>query len=232
MEVKLNLDIANADDQERIHKKIKEVAAIAEDLPGVIIIHETRNFTVKFMSKRGLVLIGATLEELQKVGPEYHAKFFNPEDNKDYLPKIISLMSNNTDETISFFQQVRYLNSPDWKWHISAIRILLRDHAGKPLLTITTAVNIDPSHHITAKVSRLLEENNFLRKHYHQFSSLGKREAEILKLMALGKTSAEISEELFISTATVDTHRRNIKRKLEVNSSYELSLYARAFDLI
>lgn len=232
MEVKLNLDIANAEDQERIHKKIKEVAAIAEDLPGVIIIHETKNFTVKFMSKRGLVLIGATLEELQRMGPEYHAKFFNPEDNKDYLPKIISLMSNNTDETISFFQQVRYLNNPDWKWHISSIRILLRDLQGKPLLTITTAVNIDPSHHITAKVSRLLEENNFLRQHYHQFSTLGKRETEILKLMALGKTSAEISDELFISTATVDTHRKNIKRKLEVNSSYELSLYARAFDLI
>ena len=232
MEVKRDIDIIEAEEQERIQKKIEEVAAVAEDLPGVIIIHETRNFTVKFMSKRGLVLIGATLEELQSMGPVYHSKFFNPEDNKDYLPKIISLMSNNTDETISFFQQVRYLNSPDWKWHISSIRILLRDLQGRPLLTITTAVNIDPSHHITAKVSRLLEENNFLRNHYHQFSSLGKRETEILGLMAVGKTSTEISEELFISVATVDTHRRNIKRKLKVSSLYELSLYARAFDLI
>ena len=43
---------------------------------------------------------------------------------------------------------------------------------------------------------------------------LSKREEEILRLTALGKSNAEIAEELFISQLTVSTHRKNIKRIL------------------
>jgi DNA-binding NarL/FixJ family response regulator len=112
------------------------------------------------------------------------------------------------------------------------MKILMRDDAGKPVLLITFACPVDPMSHVTTKVSRLLEENEFLRTHYHQFSKLGKREKDVLKLLALGKSSAKIAEELFISVATVETHRKNIKNKLNANSSFDLSLYARAFDLI
>lgn len=47
---------------------------------------------------------------------------------------------------------------------------------------------------------------------------LTKREKEILKMIADGKTSADIGEHLFISAATVETHRRNLMQKLEVKN--------------
>lgn len=47
---------------------------------------------------------------------------------------------------------------------------------------------------------------------------LTKREKEILKMIAEGKTSIDIGERLFISTATVETHRRNLMQKLEVKN--------------
>ena len=53
-----------------------------------------------------------------------------------------------------------------------------------------------------------------------------------LKYMALGKSSSETAIELFISLGTVDTHRKNIRKKLETKSYFELSQYARSFDLI
>ena len=43
---------------------------------------------------------------------------------------------------------------------------------------------------------------------------LSNREKEILSLIANGKTSKEISETLFIAKTTVDTHRKNMIRKL------------------
>jgi DNA-binding CsgD family transcriptional regulator len=86
--------------------------------------------------------------------------------------------------------------------------------------------------HITDKVARLREENSFLRKNYEKFIALTKREREILKCIALGKTTNEVSDELHISVATAETHRKNIKRKLDISSSFDLSMYARAFDLI
>jgi DNA-binding NarL/FixJ family response regulator len=51
-------------------------------------------------------------------------------------------------------------------------------------------------------------------------------EWEILKLIALGKTTKEIAEERFSSAHTITTHRKNIFRKLDVNNVHEATKYA------
>lgn len=60
---------------------------------------------------------------------------------------------------------------------------------------------------------------------------LTKREIEIIGLLALGKKSIEIGNTLFISEHTVITHRKNIYKKLELNTLSELMKYAAMFDL-
>lgn len=55
---------------------------------------------------------------------------------------------------------------------------------------------------------------------------LSNREKEILGLIANGKTSKDISETLFIAKTTVDTHRKNMIRKLDLASGAELVKYA------
>lgn len=217
----------------RIIEQVEQIRAVADLLPGVVIIHRMPDLRVEYMSPNGLKLLDLTLEEVRALdSAKYHELYFNIDDARDYVPKIRELIDENSDETISFFQQVRFAKNKDWVWHMSSIKILMRDDVGLPLLAINIAIRIDPMNHITAKVSRMLEENNFLRNNYQQFSKLSKRECEILQLMALGQSAAEISGKLFISARTVETHRRNIKQKLNAGSLFELSQYARAFDLI
>jgi DNA-binding NarL/FixJ family response regulator len=55
-----------------------------------------------------------------------------------------------------------------------------------------------------------------------QNTPLTDREIEIIQLLIRGKTSKEIAEELFISKNTVDTHRRNILEKTNLNTTAEL----------
>ena len=55
---------------------------------------------------------------------------------------------------------------------------------------------------------------------------LTKRQVEILRYIALGKTSREIADELFIGVHTVDTHRKNMMRILELKGKGELLRYA------
>lgn len=55
---------------------------------------------------------------------------------------------------------------------------------------------------------------------------LSEREQEILKLFAEGKTSREISEQLFISVKTVGTHKQHILEKLNLNSTTDMVKYA------
>lgn len=57
-------------------------------------------------------------------------------------------------------------------------------------------------------------------------SSLSPREKEVLQLLAEGLRSPEIGRRLYIATTTVETHRRNVMRKLRLHSVADLTKYA------
>jgi two-component system response regulator NreC len=56
----------------------------------------------------------------------------------------------------------------------------------------------------------------------HQPKKLSKKETEILQLIAGGQTTKDIANNLFISTRTVETHRANMMKKLDVKNTAEL----------
>jgi len=55
---------------------------------------------------------------------------------------------------------------------------------------------------------------------------LSERERDVLRLIALGHTNAEVAEQLFISIRTVESHRAHIQQKLRLSSRAELVRYA------
>jgi two-component system, NarL family, response regulator NreC len=55
---------------------------------------------------------------------------------------------------------------------------------------------------------------------------LSEREVEVLRLIALGHTNAEIGKQLYLSVRTVETHRSHIQQKLRRTSRAELVRYA------
>jgi DNA-binding NarL/FixJ family response regulator len=65
-----------------------------------------------------------------------------------------------------------------------------------------------------------------------QPDSLGKREKEVLKHIAEGHRSSIIAAQMGIAVATVEAHRRNILRKLQLHSAADLTRYALRHGLI
>jgi two-component system response regulator NreC len=55
---------------------------------------------------------------------------------------------------------------------------------------------------------------------------LSGRESEVLRLIALGHTNAEIAEQLYLSVRTVESHRAHIQQKLRLTKRSELVRYA------
>ena len=53
--------------------------------------------------------------------------------------------------------------------------------------------------------------------------SLSDRELEVLQMLGEGLSASEISERLYISASTVETHRKRIKQKLNLKSAGELN---------
>ena len=57
-------------------------------------------------------------------------------------------------------------------------------------------------------------------------TNLSPREFEVLELITKSMTTAQIAEELHLSVHTINSHRKNILRKLNLNSPAELIVYA------
>jgi DNA-binding NarL/FixJ family response regulator len=67
---------------------------------------------------------------------------------------------------------------------------------------------------------------SFKEVHLATEAQLTKREQEILRLLAKALTTHEIAEQLFLSTHTIDTHRKNLLSKLNLKNTPALVKYA------
>lgn len=85
---------------------------------------------------------------------------------------------------------------------------------------------IDPAT-IDAIKQKLSENNKEV-----EFAELTRREIQIIKAISQGWSNKEISDKLFISDRTVNTHRTNIMAKMKVKNSVELAVKAIRENLI
>ncbi|MFD2787395.1 response regulator transcription factor [Hymenobacter rubripertinctus] len=220
-------------DEELITQKIAEIAATADQYPAVVIIHHVPTQTVRYLSEWGLRLLGATLEQLTALGPQFSPTYFNAVESDEYMARVFGLMyENGIPDVHTFYQQVRTTEHAGWTMYLTAMRRFLVNAHGAPLLVMGMAVPLHPDNHFATKVAHLLEDNAFLRQHAANFALLTTRERQVLAQVARGHSSADIAAALHISVETVDTHRRNLRHKLHVSTAFELVRFARAFDLI
>lgn len=126
-----------------------------------------------------------------------------------------------------------------------AMGYLLKDASKAEILkAIYTVYNGEK--YFSGDISNIIV-NNLLKKSYSPITdsintkgsddpkdthNLTKKEIEILHLILLGRTNKEISEELNKSKRTIETHRFNLMKKLNVKNLIELSTKAKEFGLI
>jgi len=108
-----------------------------------------------------------------------------------------------------------------------AAGFVLKDRADTelPLAVRTAAVGAE---YVSPKVTAALDA---LRRAVSG-DGLSPRETEVLRLIALGHTSAEIAAKLHLSRRTVETHRAHICRKLRMTTRAQLVRYALSRHLI
>jgi DNA-binding NarL/FixJ family response regulator len=105
------------------------------------------------------------------------------------------------------------------------------DAEGRPMITFDTlsdTTNFKKDNSMTLTMFRDVESTRL--KLYFPISGrepFTKREVEIMKLLCEGYTSKEIGERLFISSHTVDTHRRHMLKKAGVKDTSKLVMYGR-----
>ena len=84
---------------------------------------------------------------------------------------------------------------------------------------------------ICATAKYLNDQKEYETLFYKNISSsnllgaISNRERDVIRLLISGKTSVEIAEKLCLSVHTINTHRRNILRKLNLKSTIEIVNY-------
>lgn len=105
---------------------------------------------------------------------------------------------------------------------------LLKDCAFEELITAIRAVYHNQTY-LSPMIGDLIV-NHFIRNtektEPSAFSRLSKREREVLQLLAEGKATKEIADQLCVSIKTVEAHRSHIMSKLNLRSVAELTKYA------
>ncbi len=114
---------------------------------------------------------------------------------------------------------------------------LTKKSAGENIIEAIEAVNNDEEYfdkHIREKIFANFTQNNpkLNKSNFTENQFLSERETEIITLISLEYSAREISEELFISVNTVETHRKNIMKKLNTKNVIGLVKYALKNNLI
>ncbi len=148
-------------------------------------------------------------KKLQKVAPEINVVAHSVYDDADRVAKIFKAGANGFVSKKAGYEEL-----------IHAIKVV---HNGKKYICKETSKKLKNLNKFLAGIEDTLESTE-------EFFS--KREKEVLQLLAAGYSSREISNKLFITEKTVETHRKNLVQKAKVKNTVELITYASMRGLI
>ncbi|MBN2867896.1 MAG: PAS domain-containing protein [Flavobacteriaceae bacterium] len=201
-------------------------------------ITNTQDLTFEYISKNFTTCLGLDANDLKTKGMRYFWSRIHPEDVEIWLTAMHHLMDFTLNEIpqekrkkANYTWNYRFKNANDIYVNIVQNTTPLDfDNDMKPIIGLAHYTVLDPKvkMHITASAKLLNSQNEYETVYFNDFSQkllndgISNRERDIIRLLVLNKSSKEISESLNISSHTVDTHRRNILKKLKLSSTGEL----------
>ncbi|MFD2540795.1 LuxR C-terminal-related transcriptional regulator [Lacinutrix gracilariae] len=201
-------------------------------------ITNTQDLTFEYISKNFNSCIGIDANELKAKGMRYFWSRIHPDDIDVWLSALNSLMEFtiggiNAEERqkANYTWNYRFKNANgDYVNIIQNTTPIAFNSEMKPIIGLAHYTVLDPNikMQITASAKLLNNKNEYETIYFNNHSQklleggLSNRERDVVRLLVLNNTSKEISEKLSISSHTVDTHRRNILKKLNISSTGEL----------
>lgn len=204
-------------------------------------ITNSPNQSFEYISKNFTACTGLSREEMQKEGMNYFWSQFHKDDIKLWIQCLQDLMeftmNHLTDEQrkkVSYSWNYRIKNAKGkYVTIIQNTTPLQFDEFNKPVIGLAhyTVLDYGLDIDICASAKYLNDKNEYETLFYKNVSNtnlldlISNRERDIIRLLITKKSSQQIGESLNISKHTVDTHRRNILKKLHLTSTTEITNY-------
>jgi DNA-binding CsgD family transcriptional regulator len=228
---RLNSQLFLLDQQQKQGKyKLEDVGDL---LPVGLLINNKEGIN-KYMNAYSMNYTNFSKSDLEVVGREYQHLIWYDQNDFDEIKNRIKACYERNDESeiLSYFMRLKPYKKDEYRWtYVTSKIIKPADETENAEDRILVACPINFMGDMGKKISNLLEENYYLKNNYKRFALLTKREKEIIGLLYQGYNNPQIAEKLFISRHTVEQHRKNIKRKLEIKTVVEMIKFAEVFDL-
>ena len=197
------------------HKIVRQgVRAYLQTLADISVVAEAENgaAALAFVEKNRPDVVLMDLEmpgELDGIAATRAIRKLSPE------TQVIVVTSHHQDEYI--FPAVR----------AGAISYLLKDIEPDQLAEAIRKAALGEAVLDSRVASRIIQELQGIRKdEVNPFTELSEREFDVLRLIAAGKSNAEIAETLVLGESTVKTHISNILKKLHLDDRTQAAVYA------
>ena len=223
--------------QKDIRQNAYNITDLGSIIPAAVMLHNLNDMQplgIHYMNNWGCERLGTSAEEVNTLGPDYYEKYFVKEESIAIFNGIQNYLGEaDFSRQYNFFQRVKLHKQEEYTWFYSICKLLQKPtKEGTLNQMIILASPVEGIDRVIGRVNKVLDEDQFIKNNYKQFALLTKQEKVIICKIAQGKPSKEIADELFISVHTVQTHRKNILRKIQCNSFAELLRFAMAFELV
>ena len=202
------------DDHQIILDSLELLFELMEGIQVVGTLHDSRK-VIEFLNENeiDLLITDLTMPFLDGIELSFRVKEAFPE------MKILMLTVNDQPDRIQ----------DAFKAGISGY---VMKKAGREELEAAIKNTMSGQLHYGQEVMKALLAGSDSEDHEEKLKQLTKRELEIIKLIVKEYSSAEIAEQLFISLGTVETHRHNIFKKLQVKNSIGVVKFALKYNLV
>ncbi|MDD1780992.1 response regulator transcription factor [Enterovibrio sp. ZSDZ35] len=205
----------------------KDIQVLLVDDHRVVI----EGFIARLDSEKGISVVGTASNGVEALE---QAKLLNP----DVVLMDISMpILNGLDATALFKQEhpdtkILMLTMHDNREYIlevmqcGASGYILKDVSAEEMVKAIETVHSGASYFCQSASKALFNTKEESPNGAVTKSALSRREITVLLLVTEGKSSKHIAQALDISVRTVETHRQNIKHKLDISSTAEMIAYA------
>lgn len=208
---------------------MQEKTYTEEGFLGFYHVNSIEDGSFLYLDKAGCQMHQKSLEQIQKMGVVFLEECMHPDD----IDRCLNLLSdfaekNNEEDTLSYFKRIRTSkNEEHYDLYLTCVKLDLKNNA-----FCCVSVPINFSSELKLHVENTLNTYDYIQEHIGILKTLSIREIEIIKEVCLGHSAEKIAETLFLSSHTIEKHKKNIYKKTGFINNKELIEFALNFNIL
>lgn len=196
----------------------------------VAVIRNMDNNLVCHINDAAQSYFGLSKQDVEYKGISFAKKILHP-DFQHLYPVAMTYIADPDNLNKPYEYIYLFKTATGWTWTYTCFQIMALHPDGTPRYVVCIADDVNNILNSSTATEKFVSEIDGLNNlQLDRYLSLSSREKEILRLISKEYTTNEIAQELFISKATVDSHRKHLLRKLNVKSAIGLAKYSLLFD--